>query len=333
MLHRVALIGFVAFATAACESQPLAYQSTLYQDTNGIALRGADASGRSVAQAGMVGTTCEVDTRWASLGSDIDYPSSNETVQDAGTVNGRDVVVVTADEKVYVQEGTDWTVNSEAYDAPGVTEAVVAGTDVIALIDRGNVCAVQWVMSGESKLLESGACSVAYDLTADPSTGSAIVGSDSGAMVITPTTTSVVTEQASSLSEWDATVGVLYTAASGGSVLSAFDLDGTLRWATELGGAIYALDDMGTRGMAAVSVQLASGTGAVILVDGWTGAVVENVGVPQAVTTIKGSPDGRTLALVERNQVHFYGTDTQSSGWGMDDWGLGDTDWDVGWGW
>lgn len=303
-------------AGTACTSNSLQYQSTLYERTNGVALRGTDAWGTDQAQAGMSGTTCAVDQSWAALGTDYDYPGTDEQVQDAGVLNGDDVVIITAEDKVFVQKGDDLFAGSSSTSVPGVEEVVIAGDDLVAIVSDDGACSVRWVLSGDTKELAGRGCTTDdFSISGDPATGAAVVGSDDGVLWVTPDSTEVITEQPSELSEWDAFASVLYAASIGDTVLRGHEVDGSLRFATDLGAEILGLDDMGSRAAAVVTVRYFDGAGGAILVDGYTGAILDGVDTPAAVSTVKGSPDGRTLALVDANQVHFFGPGDSYDAW------------------
>ena len=310
-MRRLALIGLFLAGTAACSysSGNLAYQSTLFEPTRGVALRGASADPYrtdGMAQVGMNGTTCVVDVAWAGIGNDYDYPGVDEVVQANGNLDGQNVVVVTSDVGVHVQHGTDWDVTSDDYPVTGVQQASLAGGDVATLVDNGIKCQVDWVGADSRQVLESGTCGVPYSLDADPATGDAFVGSSHGVLRVSPGHSEVLTDKPSQLIAWDATSGVLYTATRGDSLLTAMAGDGSHLWSVDLGASILDLDDMGTLGSAAVTLQHDDGTGGLMLVSGLDGTISESLDTPSAVPAISGSPDGRSLALVDADQVHFY---------------------------
>jgi dipeptidyl aminopeptidase/acylaminoacyl peptidase len=85
----------------------------------------------------------------------------------------------------------------------------------------------------------------------------------------------------------------------------AWDFDGTPRWTAELDDAVVALEHGGTQGIAIVSISDDEG-GRVVMLDGWTGLVIEEVATPSVVPGFAVSRDGSTLALVLDDETHFY---------------------------
>lgn len=310
-MHRLALIGLGLLAATGCtfESTGFDYQSTLYTRTNGVALKGYDEMyGGHRAQVGMNSMTCEIDQRTAMLGNDYDYAmTDDDKVTDAGQIGDDNVVLVTTPDRVHVQFSDDWYGGSETLTVPGVQNALVTNAGPVVLADEGGNCAVKWVGVGSdaSRTLGAGACSD-FTLTVDPGSGDAFVGSDTGVTHETTSGSAVLTEDASQIVAWDAAAQVLYAAEYGATTLRGLEADGTQRFATEVGASILAVDDLGSRGAAIVSVSFADGTGGVVVVDGLTGAIEASQGTPSAVASVVGAPDGGSVALVDTDQVHFY---------------------------
>ena len=76
---------------------------------------------------------------------------------------------------------------------------------------------------------------------------------------------------------WDASADVLYVGGLGADTLHGFEFDGAQRWSAELAGGITALASMGTSGSAAVSIELADGSGEFVVVNGVTGVLSEDL--------------------------------------------------------
>lgn len=310
-MRRLALFGFVGVSVTACdfEAANFDYDSTLYQRTEGVVLKGYDAMyGGNRAHVGMNNTTCEIDQTSALPGNDYDYAASQtDHVTDAGLVGDSMVVLVTTGDVLHVQHSDGWITTADAVTVPGVHDALVSSDGPVVLHDDGGGCAVKWVGIGGSDSSRSlgGSCGD-YAFAVDPATGHAYVGSDSGVTHVTPNGSQVMTEQATQIVAWDSAADVLYAAEYGSMVLRGLEADGTERFVTDVGASILAIDDLGTRGAALLSVSNIDNTGGVIVVDGMTGAIETTQVTPSAVESIVGSPDGGSMALVDDDQVHFY---------------------------
>jgi hypothetical protein len=315
-MRRLALFGFVGVAVAGCDMQSgnFDYDSTLYQRTDGVALKGYDAMyGGNRAQVGMNTMTCEVDQSTAMLGNDYDYATDSDHVTDAGLMGDAMTVLVTTGDMLHVQYNDGWVTGAEPISVPGIHDALVSTGGPVVLADDGTGCAVKWVgSSSDSSRSIGGSCS-AYGFAVDPATGHAYVGSDSGVTHVTPNGSEVITEQATQIVAWDAAAEVLYAAEYGSMVVRGLEADGSERFVTDVGASILSIDDLGTRGAALLSVSHVDGTGGVIVVDGLTGAIETSQSTPSAVEQIVGSPDGGSMALVDTDQVHFYRVGTLAS--------------------
>ena len=320
-MRRLAMFGFLGVAATGCdfESANFDYDSTLYQRTDGVALKGYDAMyGGNRAQVGMNSMTCEVDQATSMLGNDYDYAATDtDRVTDAGLMDDSMVVLVTTGDVLHIQYNDGWVTGADSVTVPGVHDALVSTDGPVVLSDDGSGCAVKWVGTGGSDTSRAlgGSCSD-YGFAVDPSTGHAYIGSDSGVTHVTPNGSEVVTEQATQIVAWDATADVLYAAEYGSMVIRGLEADGTERFATDVGASILSIDDLGTRGAALLSVSNIDNTGGVIVVDGMTGAIETTQGTPSAVEHIVGSPDGGSMALIDEDQVHFYRVGTLVSALG-----------------
>lgn len=319
-MRRLALFGLMGVAVTGCdwESANFDYDSTLYQRTEGVALKGYDAMyGGNRAQVGMNTMTCEVDQATAMLGNDYDYAATDDDrVTDAGLMGDAMVVLVTTGDTLHTQYNDGWTTAADSVVIPGIHDALVSTGGPVVLHDDGEGCAVKWAgASSDSSRSLGGSCSD-YGFAVDPATGHAYVGSDTGVTHVTPNGSEVMTEQATQIVAWDASADVLYAAEYGSMVLRGLEGDGTERFATDVGASILSVDDLGTRGAAILSVSYVDGTGGVIVVDGLTGTIETSQGTPSAVESIVGSPDGGSMALIDADQVHFYRIGALSSALG-----------------
>lgn len=331
-MQRLVLLGSVAGTIAlamGCDApaEQFNYQSTLHENTRGVVV-GND--GR--AQVGLdLGTTCEVDTQYASMSTDYDYPGDDESVDDIDDRGEGDVrVVVTSEKGAHIQtEDGFWGGASEDYEVPNAVQSRLLDVGAAVLYnDGGYSCGVEWVGGAVDARapIKGDQCDDITTMSVDPVVGTAFIGGSNGVTAVTPDgTTAVVTDEQSELSEWDATTEVLYVAALGSSTVRGYEADGTELWTASVDGSITGLDDMGLRAAVAVSIQLADGSGGVRVLDGATGEPLEDIATPTPADAIRVSDDGRSLALVEEGQVHFY--DRSAPGGAADD---GDSDfWDA----
>jgi hypothetical protein len=338
-MRHLALLGVVVAAAGCSDAMVFTHQSTLYQATRGVIVHDTDNFGYTGAQVGMVGTTCAVDTEWATLSTDYDYPGDDDTVEDVGEQGGNVVVLVASDEGVHIQKDDGfWGADTDNYPVPDVQQGLLLDEGVVVLAGDHEDCGVEWVGTtnpGRTDLSPD-ICAGSPGLGADPTLGHAFVGYNGGVSLVTPSSSVVVSEEPSELVEWDSYAEVLYAAEIGGTTVRGVEADGTLRWTTEVGGAVLALDDMGVRASAVVTVQYELGNGGVVVIDGFTGEIDNSFQTPGPADEVKTANDGRTLALADDEQVHFYGVQswletlatTDSSGSSDPS---GDEDFDWGW--
>lgn len=297
---------FLAIATlaTACEWQPttFTYQSTLYQATRGVAL---DATPAGEAQVGMMGTTCAIDPMWATAGTDYDYPGDDESV-DGKTPGG--VVVIRGDDKLHLQHNADpWTSSSDDYDVPNIQIAVPTADGAVAVAGTSSSCTVQWYGdSRDSAHLKPDVCGSITDVGADPTTGTTYVGTTVGVYSVTPEGTDHVTEVGVDIVQFDDVTGLLYTAVAGGDEVVALDPSGAEVWTSFVGGSVTDLTDMGTQAQVAVSVSLPDGTGAVVLLDGFTGAAGSTLLLPSPADEVTANDSGSELAVIDDDRVGFF---------------------------
>lgn len=335
-MRKLPLIGLIAFAAAGCsDALTFDHQSTLYRSTRGVALHDADLGGMGLAQVGMSGTTCEVDTEWASIGTDYDYPGTDESVEDNGNQDGGKVVLIKSEDAVHIQSGSMFAPSSD-YIVPGVQQGRLLDVGAVAYGEEGGDCYVEWLGTTVPARtdLGAGSCTAINDMTADPTIGTAIFGTDYGVLSVDPGEAGVVVnEEPTDLIEFDPVTGLVYAAQIGSTEVRGLHPDGLLVWTTDVGGSVIALDDMGSRGAVAVSVDDGA-SGRIVVLDGYTGVMENDVYTPAPADSVKVAGDGRTMALVNSDQVNFYKIGTASEAWlsGADeldsDWGLGDDEWD-----
>lgn len=334
---RVTLLGTVLLLAAGCDLAPVSYDhaSTLYTDARGVAMVDGET-----AQVGMSSTTCEVTVNDAMMGTDYDYPGSDDEVHTTGKdENGDVVVVVESDKGLHIQRADDWFfAESTDVDITGVQDVTQVPDGTIALVQRYSKCEVVNVLESDKRVeLPMDVCFGDQEITGDPSTGDVYVG-HGGGIVSVPAgvvTSENVTDEAADLVAWDSTADCLYAAESGSSVVRAYEADGTERWRLNIeGGVITALTDTGDQGVATVSVSYGS-TAALVGIDGFTGLIVHEQATFEAADELTASADGKSIAATRPGYVDFFNTKKSSnitfddSNW-ESDW---DTDWEDDWDW
>ncbi|MCA9566333.1 MAG: hypothetical protein KC656_00750 [Myxococcales bacterium] len=299
------IIGTLALTAMVGCSGPdevaLEHRSSQEVQARGLAF---DEAG-SIANVGMVNTTCNVNTQMGTVEADYDYGNSAETVTDGGELFslGQVNIVLTPDE-VHVTT-PDIAPYQASYPQAGVVDAGLTGDGFVAVADDGSVSwsafdgtPVQDVTTGLSTA--SGA-----DLVADRSTGNVFLSADQGVFAVGRDGATFEVRSEPGLVAWDASADALYVATPGTSTLEAYEADGTLRWAVDLDGTIQALTHMGSTGRAALSLDTSAG-GEFVVVDGATGMVTSDIATPSAAQRLHVSGNGHVLAVTLPSAVHFF---------------------------
>lgn len=294
-------MGLLLAGAAGCTNQSVTFehQSELDTNTRGVALLDDGLHG----QAGMYGLTCRINTADASIGEDYDFPSNSETVVDGGTIGTDPAVLVISEvgaHVTYPNRGWDWSTSE--YDNPNLVDGAVYDSGIVVLVNDGSV---QWVSGDQVATAPAAVDATVHGMTVTPS-GTAFIGTTAGVISVDPSGSSTDVGAEADLLAWDDAAEVLYTAMSGTTTLSGIEADGTVRWTTELPGNITSLDAMGPLAQAAVMVEDASGTGELVTVDGFTGAITSSLTTPSAADDLVVSGNGHTMALVLPNEVHFF---------------------------
>jgi len=297
----------MAAALTGCTSEGMIYERTGSVDApqqSGVVIVDTDN-----AQVGMSGTTCDVATS-GEIGTDYDYPGNADVVQDAGTdpVTGEGIVVITSDKGVHVQQSDPWFVaTSDDYEFDGASDAAIAG-DAIVVLDEDK-CEITYVHTNQPVRaeLDDDYCDGTVELAGDPDSDNSFLGTPQGVIMISPDAGTVeeIDGAPAEIIAWDATAGVLYTASIGGSTVTAVESDGTMRWSTPVDGEVLDISDFGAMGQAIVSLDV-NGSGELLFLDGWTGAVVDSKNLPTPAAEVTSSDDGRTIATSRGDRVDFF---------------------------
>jgi len=299
---RTLLLGLVAVGAAACATSPVNFehQSELAVASRGVALNTEGLDGI----VGMFGTTCRVNVNDASIGEDYNFPTDDEEVVDAAVLYGDNAVLVISDMGAHVTyPDRVWDWGTDDFGGPGVLEGGITHDSVAML--AGDPCRVDW---------NSGSDAVSTEVPSDLCAGASFsVDRDDDRVFVANGDVVKVTEDGyetigdgADLAVWDMEAQVLYATLVGSSTLYGIEEDGTMRWTTEVDGAIVSLDAMGTLGQAAVMIEHENGTGALLTVDGYTGEITSDLATPSAAEAVESSDNGKTLALVLPREVHFF---------------------------
>lgn len=275
----------------------------VYTSSRGVAINDAGTD----AQIGMYGTTCVADAQTGAVGDDYDFPSSAESVTDAGQIAGSDAVAVVSSEGAHViVEPGSWTESTVA-DFPvdaAVDAQIVPDGLVILAEDFDEGCQVTWTGSHASEDLDPAFCSGLNTLAVDPDTGRAIVGNEFGVVSVTPGEGATPLADSGDLIAQDRYAGLTYIAQTGESWVMGVEADGSVRWEVDLSGSVLSLSDLGWR-ESAVALVNTDGSSEVVRIDAETGDMSLLEELPLGAREVVTSDDGRTFAVIRPNEVRF----------------------------
>lgn len=293
---RVLLVGLGLVAAVGCTTNQVGVEHTAQLETRARGLALLDDQDSS--QVGMAGNTCQVQTSTGAIGADVDVaPGEEDVVTDAF---GTDTVII-GQAGVYVLDGSGWGGYEPVVSQVGVTDARLTDSlDVVALSDSGSV---SW--NGGDPVATSGASDFAIDRVS----GTAFVVDGSGLSVVTPDGATTTATGNYDLVAYDPASDAVYVATIGGSEVRALEVNGTQRWAADLGGSITSLDDMGAAGSVAIMMEVPSGMGELVVLDGRSGEQLSSVATPSAADEVLVGNNGESMALVLPNEVHFFSID------------------------
>ena len=281
-------------ATTGCTPNELAFQHSaqLESPTRGFALH----DDGETAQAGMFGSTCEIQIRDGSIWEDQDVEDEDDDVKDADA--DRALVIDSGSYTLY--RPGEWDHGRTEVD--GLVDARLSDAGIVSLAD-GADCVLAW--EGASEVVLDGAYCDGAEIATDRRTGLTVVGSAAGAIAVTPD--GLVTELgAGDLVAVDTGTDAIYVATRDGTELTAYELDGALRWSAPLAGTAVDLEAMGTAGDAALMTALADGTGEFLVFDALTGEVGSSMVTPTPARAVDVSANGQTLAMTLPSEVHFF---------------------------
>lgn len=293
---RVLMVGLALLAATGCTANQVGVEHTAQLETRARGLALLDDQDSS--QVGMSGNTCQVQTTSGAIGNDVDVaPGEDDVVTDAV---GSDTVIV-GQGGVYVLDGSGWGGFEPMVTSTGITDAKLTNNlDVVALADDGTV---SW--NGQDPVATSGGS----DLAVDRMTGTAFVVDGNGLTAVTPAGATATAEGAFDMVAYDPASEAVYVAAFGGSEVRALEVNGTQRWAAELGGTIKSIDDMGSAGAVAIMMEADNGMGELLVLDGRTGEQLSAITTPSAADEVLVGNNGESMALVLPNEVHFFSID------------------------
>ena len=289
-------VGLALLVATGCTTNQVGVQHTaqLETRTRGLALLDDEAS----SLVGMSANSCQVDTSSGAIGMDVDVaPGEDDYVTDAV---GTDAIIV-GQGGVYVLDGTGFGSSEPMVPMANVSDArLTQNLDIVALSNDGTVT---W--NGADPVQTSGAS----DFAIDRITGTAFVVDGNGLTAVTPGGVTSTAAGAYDLVAYDPATDAVYVAAVGGTEVRALEVNGTQRWAAELGGFITSLDDMGSAGSVAIMMELDSGMGELVVLDGRSGEQLSSITTPSAAEQVLVGNNGESMALVLPSEVHFFTVD------------------------
>lgn len=303
----------VLLAGCADETLPveLEHVSVLKEPTRGMALSGDGTRGH----AGMYGVTCDFLTRTALIVADYDFEGERDTVADGAELEDRGFTTVTLSPNQTHVTFLDESKSLEAvipHDArvPHVVHGRLTSDFVAVVRDTDQGCEGGWLppTAGEVTVSVPGlpdeACAADASIAVDRSENTLYIATGDGVLVMTPDGWRQIDVRAD-LIAWDPWSSALYAAMRGGSEVRAYDLDSSLRWSTSLVGQVRQLNHMGEHASAIVIVEK-DGAGALVVLDGLTGAERSNLPTPSAADAVVMSEAGRLIGVQLPSETHFY---------------------------
>jgi hypothetical protein len=295
-------LSLALLVAAGCTSNQVSFEhkSQVQTRAKGVALLDTDDS----AQVGMSGNTCEVTTSSGMIGSDYDVAvGEDDNVQDA---LGTDTLVI-GQSGVYVVSQGFFGPGSPVVDMNDVVTARFSDDGVVVGRDTSTGFQIDWaggITDGSSAQI--GPDANLGGMSVDRGTGTAYIPTDSGLAIADANTGVTVTEVEADITAWDTAADCLYVATTGSSEVRAIEFDGTLRWATDVGGPVTSIDDMA--GAAAVMVG-DDNAGVLVVLDGVTGESTSQFDTPSAANRVVVGNGGHSMAMVLDDVVHFFGVD------------------------
>jgi hypothetical protein len=291
------LIGGVLLVTVGCTQQQVSLQhaSSLETRVRGV---GMMSDGQS-ADVGMAGNTCRFDIGSSVIGADADVAQGEADVVHDGF--GDRSIVVGASGVFVVDAG--YGANTPVYPGSDIASGRFTEDGIALLHGDGQV---RWLGGADevAVVLPEGQQADERGFAVDRASGTAFVGTGAGAYAMSPSGM-IDLGVVGDLVAFDNASGAVFVATEGGRELSALEVDGTPRWSLALDGVVTAMDDMGEGSAIAVMTDV-DGAGQLLVVDGATGAVKMDQATPSAAPGISVSENGRSMAVILENEVHFF---------------------------
>jgi hypothetical protein len=276
--------------------------SSLYAISTGVMLGDDGQNG----VAGMSWATCQFETISGMINVDIDPDSEEEEDLDDGEDDDGNLIVLTttsAGFQITEFQGWDGWVE-DVISFPGIQEARFVDAGVAATRTVDGDCHVQW-FPGSDVNMGRGSCS---GLAVESSSGRVFVSVAGDLKVSTPDGTVSTIGDAAALMEWDPVTGLLYTATMNGTTVRALEDDGDVRWSTNVDGRVQSLEAMGDAAAVLVGLRTDNG-GALVILDGATGAERNTAETTSAPRELAVSKDGTTIAALTDGNTHFIGVE------------------------
>ncbi|MEQ1507454.1 MAG: hypothetical protein ABMB14_34815 [Myxococcota bacterium] len=284
-------------AATGCQSEnELSYTATLQAETNGLALsdNGLDAHG------GMSQTTCTIDTNWGCPIDDADLPTADERVVDS--YKGR--TLGTSTFGLHTIVGNDY-VPEDDQPLENVRTAGLYDLGQVVVHGGGDAC---WLRrdGGEPIAIPAEACDDGVRYTVDRKNGTLFASTHGGAVLRLDLSGPVALDDQGDLVAYDTSLGLLFTANTGGTELRALDVNGTERWSVTTRGPITDLAARGSRNEVLAMITRRDGLGGMERRDGATGELLGSSVLPTDDGTIVVSDNGQTVAVVLDDEVNFF---------------------------
>jgi hypothetical protein len=268
------------------------HQSTVLTNARGVEL----SSDGSFAQVGMIGNTCQLDVQTGLLGYDFDViPNEEDFVLDLS--EGQTLVIGENKNGLTVMKN-NWMGETYTIDQTNVQNAAING-DAVVVVTGETSCSLKTFVNGQPTQDLSIPCQT-KGLEVDGDT-TYLMGDENLTVVRSGRISTL--DYPSNFTSFNRTFGHIYFALNN-SIL-ATNKEGEQIWSLTLEKQIYSMDDSENTGDLIIMIG-DSEQGEVVILDGSNGMIKKTFITPSDVGQIKVSNNGKTLAVILEDAVHFF---------------------------
>ncbi len=301
-MRTASIIAACAILASACQSEnELRFVSTLDAETNGVRL---DEDGIN-AHAGMAGATCTVSTEWGCPIDDADLPTTEERVLD----HFEGMTLASSVGAVHQIDADGWR-RGEDVDISLVRAARYTSGGMIMLRGDADACFVQ--QGDQQSKVPGKLCTEGIEVEVDRTAGALYAATNDGVFTVDVDGATKVVD--GDLVAWDKKLEHLYTATTGETTIRATNTSGAEVWTVDLGSPINDIATRGNKRQVLVLTQGSDSFGDLYRLDGLTGKVLGSSELPDADGDMEVSGNGKTVAVVRPEEVHYFEMVIESEG-------------------